>query len=135
MLNLLLDAVYASSQTIRVIDPTDKESNKEVITAAQKVIRDAKCLYILGYGFDNSKRLELSEATHYERNSKWVLFTNYNNSNRINKSASGVFVGNSNNFLRSYVEGNLSTWYFEKSVRDTYEALELDFDPLEEHPI
>jgi len=95
MFKSFLDVVYASAKGIRVIDPTDKESDKKVIQAAREMISDAKCLYILGYGFDenNNKRLELSEATYYERNSKWVLFTNYNNSNRINKSASRFFFG------------------------------------------
>jgi len=134
MFKSFLDVVYASAKGIRVIDPTDKESDKKVIQAAREMISDAKCLYILGYGFDenNNKRLELSEATYYERNSKWVLFTNYNNSNRINKSASRVFFRSPNHFLNSSVEGNLKGFYFEKSVRDTYEALELDFDSLEE---
>jgi hypothetical protein len=123
MFKSFLDVVYASSQSIRVIDPTDKESDKQVIKAARKVISDAKCIYILGYGFDenNNNRLELSKALYYNEDKKSVLFTNYNNSNRINKSASRVLFCNSEHFLSSSVE-----------VRDTYEALELDFDSLEE---
>ncbi len=134
MFKSFLDEVYASSQRIRVIDPTDKEGDKQVIKAARKVISDAKCIYILGYGFDenNNKRLELSKALYYEHK-KSVLFTNYNNSNRINKSASRVLFRSSDHFLSSSVEGDQSRgYYFEKSVRDTYEALELDFDSLEE---
>ena len=129
-----LDTVYAASKGLRVIDPTDKESDKASIRAAKKAIKAAACVYILGYGFDqyNNKRLGLSEALYYE-NRKCVLFTNYNNSNRINKIASRVMFRNPNNFLASFIQGDPMTgYYFEKSIRDTYEALELDFDPVEE---
>jgi hypothetical protein len=72
----------------------------------------------------------------YEKNNKYVLFTNYNNSNRINKAASRVMFGNSNHFSTLSPEGNpTDRYYFEKSIRDTYEALELDFDSLEEQLI
>jgi hypothetical protein len=138
MFKSFLDVVYASSQSIRVIDPADKESDKKVIKAARKVISNAKCIYILGYGFDenNNKRLELSKALYYQDNKKCVLFTNYNNVNRINKSASRVLFHNSAHFLNSPVEGDQTkNYYFEKSVRDTYEALELDFESLEEQLI
>jgi hypothetical protein len=130
-----LDAVYAASKGIRVIDPTDKESDKASIRAAKKAIKDAACIYILGYGFDpnNNKRLGLSEALYYKTTRKCVLFTNYNNSNRINKSASRVMFHKPDQFLTSFIQGDeMKGYYFEKSIRDTYEALELDFDPLEE---
>ena len=118
-----------------VIDPADKESDKQAIKTAKKVIENAACVFILGYGFDpnNNQRLGLSGALHYGKNSKCVLFTNYKDSNRINKSASRVLFGNSNHFSTLAPEGDpTSGYYFEKSIRDTYEALELDFDTFEE---
>jgi hypothetical protein len=104
--------------------------------SAKESIREAKCVYILGYGFDenNNTRLGLSKSLH-EKN-KCVLFTNSNNSNRINKSASRVLFNNPNQFFTLSVHGHqMEGYYFEKSVRDTYEALELDFDALEEQLI
>jgi hypothetical protein len=128
-----LDEVYVASSGIRVIDPTDKESDHDLIEAAKQFLKDARCVYILGYGFDenNNKRLGLS-ALHRGSN-KCVLFTNYNNSNRINKSASRMLIGDPYQFLTASSHGDQRTgFYFERSTRDTYEALELDFDALEE---
>ena len=57
-----LDITYAASKGLRVIDPADKESDEHAITVAKKLIKEATCVYILGYGFDenNNKRLGLS---------------------------------------------------------------------------
>jgi hypothetical protein len=58
------DTIYNASKGLRVIDPKDKETNRQVIEAAREVIERAKCVYILGYGFDenNSARLNLPRS-------------------------------------------------------------------------
>jgi hypothetical protein len=133
----LLDKLYQASAKIRVIDPHDKDLDKEVIGLAKAEIERAKCVYILGYGFDelNSRRLELDRALYYEGSTKCVLFTNFRDINRINKRASNLFFHRPNAFSADgmQVEGSIQGgYYYEKSVRDVYEALALDFDSLED---
>lgn len=128
----LLDHVYPASQGIRVIDPKDKGADAEVIRSAREAINEAKQVYILGYGFDknNSERLELGKLLDYESsNSKRVRFTNFRNINRVNKQASKIFFGTEGHFSipGSDIERG-GAWHYERSVRDVYEALELDFD-------
>jgi hypothetical protein len=131
------DVAYYASKRLRVIDPGNKTADADVIKAAQDAIRNAKCVYILGYGFDKTnsdKILKLGELLH-ERNCKWVLFTNYQDSNRITKRASTVLFGLPNERFRAplgSISGN--NHYFEMSTRDTYEALELDFDVPDDEP-
>jgi hypothetical protein len=129
-----LDAVYEKSLGIRVIDPKDKEANRAVIDAARKEIDHAEIVYILGYGFDknNSERLDLSKSLRYTSSStrKHVLFTNFGNQDRIRKRASGIFLGQPHRFAMS-VE-TTGTGDYERSVRNVYDALELDFETLDE---
>lgn len=131
-----LDGIYNVSQNLRVIDPHDKETDKSIIADAKSAIADANRVYILGYGFDanNSERLGLPTSLHYEHNKKSVVFTNFRDINRVNKRASKVFFGNMNHFGPggATVEGSRDA-YYEKSVRDVYEAFELDFDALEKN--
>lgn len=95
-------------------------------------------MYILGFGFDenNSRRLRLRQALGSPRPEarRVVLFTNYGNANRINKKVSRLFFGNPNTFLdlAIYDATGMDLPYFEKSVRDCYDALALDFDELED---
>lgn len=110
---------------------------QETLAAAREAIKNARNVYILGYGFDerNSDLLQLKELLYYnKRPHKRVMFTNYNNSERINKRASRLFFGMYNKF-----EGNMRVetsrkqndedgWYFEKSTRNVYDALAMDFD-------
>jgi hypothetical protein len=132
-----MDMVYRASQKLRTIDPDNKEADGELLEYAQRIISEAKCVYILGYGFDvaNSKRLKLDKSLRLSKNMrKCVLFTNYGDSNRVNKQASELFYGSFDQFLppKSPIRGNPTTgpYYCEKSIRDVYEALELDFDTL-----
>jgi hypothetical protein len=127
------DALYTASKGLRVIDPHDKETNKDVIKSAIEAIERAKRVYILGYGFDenNSGRLNLSQHLHYGRNEKSVLFTNFGDINRVNKRVSKVLFGHTGNSFNPPV-GRIERLDYEKSVRDVYQALELDFDSLEE---
>jgi hypothetical protein len=140
----LLDTVYDASKNLRVISPLDKDMDMKVIDAAKKAIADAACVYVLGYGFDenNSKRLDLFDSLKLNGRStsdyKAVLFTNYGDINRVNKKASELFMGNFQTFLPQFssIIGNpRGDIYCEKSVRDVYEALALDFDALEDQLI
>jgi hypothetical protein len=104
---------------------------------ARKAISEAECVYILGYGFDqlNSELLKLPEYLNMDRRDKKVMFTNYNNSGVINKSAAQVFGLPPNDLLPD--GGRLiprRNSLCEKSVKDVYGALALDFDSPEERP-
>jgi hypothetical protein len=140
----LLDTAYASSKNLRVISPLDKDMDMKLIEAAKKTIAEAACVYVLGYGFDenNSRRLDLFRSLRLNGRStsdyKAVLFTNYGDINRVNKKASELFMGNFQTFLphlSSIIGDPRGHIYCEKSVRDVYEALELDFDALEDQLI
>jgi hypothetical protein len=126
---ILLDAVYSASKGLRVIDPDDKGSNDIDLTIARTAIANAQRILILGYGFDgnNSERLNLREflAHSAERDNRPVAFTNYQDINQINKRASKLFYGHPRNFPPN---GPAIVDRYEKSVRNTYDALALDFD-------
>jgi hypothetical protein len=123
-----LDVVYSASKGIRVIDPHDKGANGDDLTIAQTQIHAARRVFILGYGFDehNSERLRLNEALKYGGNSpKMVAFTNFGDINQVNKRASKVLFGNTASFPPN---GQSIAYHAEKSTRNAYDALALDFD-------
>jgi hypothetical protein len=131
----LLNLIYEASLGIRVIDPKDKDN--ETFDAAFDLIKAANVVYILGYGFDerNSERLRLQDALGGPKpNLKSILFTNFGDANRINKKASRLFFGHPQYFLDDTIIDRTSDKYpyFEKSTRNVYDALALDFDALED---
>lgn len=127
-----LDQIYRSSRGIRVIDPDDKGADESVIRSAAKAIQSATYVYILGYGFDenNSMRLNLRESLRSVKpNRQRISFTNYGNANRVNKRASNLFFRDETHFsLEGRQVESLNLTHYEKSHRNVYEALELDFD-------
>jgi hypothetical protein len=131
-----LDHAYKACQGLNVIDPQAKGNNLNEIEAAATAISKAKVVYILGYGFDknNNERLKLDTSLFLNVTHKCVMFTNFKNSERINKAASRLFFHNLRNFGagQPVVVENPGSFYCEKSIRDVYEALELDFDSLED---
>lgn len=135
-----LDEVYEASRKLKVIDPTDKVEDEKTLSIAKKRIAESRCVYVLGYGFDdnNSKRLNLFDnlrLTDQMASPKSILFTNYGDINRINKKASKMVFGNFNTLLLPNpptVGAPEAKYYCEKSTRDVYDALALDFDSLEE---
>jgi hypothetical protein len=134
---IFLDGIYDASRHLRVIDPKDKETDVDVIKAASEVIEQAKFVYILGYGFDenNSERLGLPKCLYYERApNKFVLFTNFGDISRVNKRASNLLFHNMRHFPSggSLVEQSDGVYHYERSVRNVYDALALDFESLEE---
>jgi hypothetical protein len=97
-----LDPIYETSRNLRVIDPHDKETDRDVIETARKAIADASSIYILGYGFDevNSTRLGLHGALYYDQSAiKSVHFTNFRDINRVNKRASQLFFRGTTHFF------------------------------------
>jgi hypothetical protein len=129
-----LDQIYAASQGIRVIDPEDKRTDEDTIEAATRAIAGASRVYILGYGFDenNSKIIDLSRSLNCQTSNKSVMFTNYGNINRVNKRVARVCYGDPSHFTESEPSVQRPRdAYYERSIRDVYEALELDFESFD----
>ena len=109
----------------------DKEIDAAPILTAKKWISDSESIFILGYGFDksNNARIEIDKTLMYNDNDKRakdIYFTNFGNNNVVNNAASEAFFDARNRFrFDSSLVSN--TYYYERSVRDVYEALSLDF--------
>jgi hypothetical protein len=133
-----LDIMYEASRGLLTIAPSEKSVSGEV-GAAREALRKANCVYMLGYGFDenNSNLLELPTTLKLNEGSgKVVVFTNFRDINLVNKNASRVFFGRNDQLLsgEATIVGEATGDYLlEKSVRDVYGALALDFDSPEEH--
>jgi hypothetical protein len=85
-----------------------------------------------GYGFDehNSERLNLRKYLAHSATPGYYLvaFTNYQDINQINKRASKVLYGNP----QGWQPGKVAMQdRYEKSIRNTYDALAMDFDLAE----
>jgi hypothetical protein len=134
----LFDRAYESAQLIRTIGPHEKDDSGDEIRHACEAIAQAECVYILGYGFDenNSARLNLAKSLRPTGGSskRVVLFTNYGDRNVVNKKASQLLLGTSNQFLApgEAIKSDYRNYYYEKSTRDVYGALADDFDSVEE---
>jgi hypothetical protein len=125
---LFLDRCLSAAENLKTIDPHDKEQDEASLIRAQKWIEGAGVIYILGYGFDanNNRRIGLSSAK-----GKVVMLTNFGDRNTINKKASMLLTGTLGNFSTLTPVGDPTRSYYEKSVRNVYEAFEKDFEPLE----
>ena len=122
------DFIYTASEGIRVIDPHDKGANDTEIASARGAIAEAKRVVFLGYGFDehNSGRLNLREYLRHDAGvDKQIAFTNFHDINQINKRASKLFYGHPRGFPPG---GPALADRYEKSTRNTYDALAFDFD-------
>ena len=140
-----LDKSYCASQGIKIIGDhkhNDDAEVKEIANIVQKLIKSAKFIYILGYGFDeqNNQLLGLNILNNAELpyNSKFVMFTNFGDSNRINKKTGALFLDNPNAFStsgrlvleREDDSGPYCYYHYEKSVRNVYDAFAYDFDAI-----
>jgi len=139
--NALFDTVYEASKGIRTIAPHEKTVDS-VVETARRAIADANCVYILGYGFDenNSKLLLLPDSLALTKTHKTVMFTNFGDHNLVNKKASRLFFGSPERLLsdKPAILGTPSgtgDFLCEKSVRNVYDALAVDFDSPEEDPL
>ena len=133
----VLDRAFEASGNLKVIDPHTKGENSKEICAAAELIKNASVVYILGYGFDrnNNERIGLDKSLYLLNSSapKCVMFTNFRDSDRINKAVSRLFFRVTNQIAvgQPFIRED-PRYYCEKSTRDVYEALELDFDSLED---
>jgi hypothetical protein len=116
----------------RLFNSVFKSFSSAVTTLARLWIEEAREIYILGYGFDpnNNRRIGL-HPTLQRASTKVVFFTNRGDINTVNKKASTLFFGTNDHFLGEWVDGNPQGRYFEKSIRNVYDAIESDFDALE----
>ena len=125
-----LDVAYQAAKGLRVIDPHDKGSNDDDLMMARRAIHDAKRVFILGYGFDehNSERLGLRDYLRHTVSPgfKSVAFTNFEDRGTVNKRASKLFYGGVAKEMLA--GGHQLVDRYEKSVRNTYDALAWDFD-------
>jgi hypothetical protein len=135
----LLDTIYEASKGIRTIAPHEK-TVEPAVESARRAIADANCVYILGYGFDenNSRLLALPDSLALAKTHKTVMFTNFGDHNLVNKKASRVFFGSPERLLsdKPAILGTptgTGDFLCEKSSRNVYDALALDFDSPEEH--
>jgi hypothetical protein len=118
---------------IKTIGGVDKHENQEAINAAKEKIQNAKDVYILGYGFDEANNaligLESLGKVRDSSNPVRVMFTNFNDSNRINKKAGKLFLNDESAFYLKSTAVN-SPHYYEKSTRNVYDAFADDFDAI-----
>jgi hypothetical protein len=132
-----LDKCLLASESLRLIDPQEKDREDDSISMAKEWISAAKVVYILGYGFDenNNRRIgidvSLQEST---AGRKCIMFTNYTNMNTINKKASSLFRKGTRDFLNGFIFGDPNSFYTEKSIHNVYKAFLMDFDSPEDRP-
>ena len=124
-----MDTIYDCSRRLRTIAPFEKAENHDELVRAAQLITSAKYVYILGYGFDEANSNLLQLQTGLRSGKKVIMFTNLGDSNRINKKVSRLLSGTEGNFLNQTML-HYQGLHAEKSTRDVYEALELDFDSL-----
>lgn len=105
-----LNQAWSAAQTIKTISEAKRQPS-EILERAMEKIKDAKRIFILGYGFDqnNNDILKIKECLN---SSQRVFFTNLNNSKRINGRVQSLF----------------QDCRYETSTRNIYDALEFDFD-------
>jgi hypothetical protein len=122
----MADVAYERSRQIRTIAPEEKDVDLDTIERAQTLIRSASQVYVLGYGFDdnNNRRLKLDSTKRQDRSPPNIFFTNFGDNGRINKRASTIFL-NIPNLLE---KGVFAVGNCQKSDRDVYSALEIDFE-------
>ena len=135
----LLDTIYEASKGIRTIAPHEK-TVAPAVKSAQRAVADANCVYILGYGFDenNNRLLKLPDSLALPKTHKTVMFTNFGDHNLVNKKASRLFFGSPERLLsdKPAIAGaptGMDDYLCEKSIRNVYDALAVDFDSPEEH--
>jgi hypothetical protein len=127
----LFDTIYEASKGIQTIAPFEK-THSDAVNLARRKISEASRVYILGYGFDenNSRLLDMGNSLKLPIKHKAVMFTNYLDSNVVNKRASRVFFDTDDVLLsgKSALIKLGKGGICEKSIRNIYDALALDFD-------
>lgn len=125
--NALIDIWHAASSNIRVIDPHTKTKAEE-LEPAQSAIVQADAIYFLGFGFDELNLQRLGFPLKREK-SRAISYTNYNDAMTVNKRAAKAFELPALTQQSISSRGNMTV---ERSVRNVYDAIELDFGTLSE---
>ena len=129
----LIDQVDEISKALQVIDPIHKKYDQAAIKIAQQDIKNARHLYILGFGFDkvNSALLGLDNIAKHGISLRKIYVTNFMDLNSVNSRLAKIICNDDPSVLRAGIDvyrGPGSGLYVEKSSKDTYGALWADFD-------
>jgi len=132
---IALDVAWTSSSKILVIDPDHKDQAAESLAIARSIIDSSRVIYVLGFGFDsnNVDRLNIGNYLKVAAERQMgvqIMYTNKDDSNRVNKAAGRAFSGNSHGLMSTLSQVN-PFLLCERSVRNVYDALSLDFDDAE----
>lgn len=133
------NAIYETSLQIRTIEGNKGED--QIFDRSKKVVQNAKRIFILGFGFDdrNCERLGLSVHGAGRDNKVSISFTNFSDSDVINKKVNRLFGLNDffyrggpnllqKNKHRSHSFGGLIRNTYERSTVDVYRALAEDIE-------
>jgi hypothetical protein len=123
-----LDAIFDSAKQLRVINPHDKDSEKDAIEEASRFINESKDIYILGYGFDhnNNKRIGLDQLVNSSmagESPKIINFTNYLGARAVYRNTCELFTGKKGEFPPNEFGGA----HIRYSDSDVYGALATHF--------
>jgi hypothetical protein len=125
-----LDACAQAAKNIRVIDPHNKDDGPES-KQAHSILDTAEQLYFLGFGFDPNNVARLSMKAHSQRPQKKIYFTNLDNAMTVNKRVATSLELSDFRNPDAGIAGR-ANWVAEKSTRDCYHALSLDFGPFDD---
>jgi hypothetical protein len=121
----LIEDIYNAAADLKVIDPHNKNSDYESIQIARMQISNAKRVFVLGYGFDESNNDRLELADNLRKPKKQVFFTNFNNNGNVNKRVSRLLTGSEKYFRDG---ASVLDDLYERSARNVYDAFAQDFD-------
>lgn len=134
-----LQKAFEMSGSIKVIMPEKIDTRRAdgEMVDARETLKEAKIVYILGYGFDdnNNALLDLKENLGFNGmghsvTRKSVYFTNFEDRNLINKKAGMILCNYPSAFLNENIYQKTGQRLFtcEKSTKNTFNALADDFD-------
>ncbi|MDD3020891.1 MAG: hypothetical protein PHX61_07945 [Alphaproteobacteria bacterium] len=122
-------AIYDASLQIRTIEGNKGED--QIFDRSKNVVRNAKRIFILGFGFDdrNCERLGLSTIHDSSAGNRVdICFTNFLDSDVVNKRANRLF-DLDGRFYRGGRNLYRGPWnIYERSTVDVYRALAEDFE-------
>jgi len=128
--NIALNACEEAAQDIRVIDPHNKD-NDTVSKQAQALMQEAERIYVLGFGFDLNNTRRLGFPLGNPPGFKKIYFTNLDNAMAVNKRVVAATGIGEFEMPEKWISArfNLAA---EKSTRDCYQSLALDFGAFED---
>jgi hypothetical protein len=128
--NQLIDSWFLAGEKLKVIDPHTK-SHGDAATTAKAILRSAQRIYFLGFGFDQNNLERILPPQRMDLDRKEIFLTNFGNTLSINKRIARAFGLSDFNQPNIWNCSNLN-FSAEKSARNTYEAIELDFSAFAE---